>query len=74
MTFDLRDVRKTSNRKAIELTIQRLGDRLGNAGLPHAWRTNKAYDFPNHRPPELAHGDILQDTLFDVVQTVVVFV
>ena len=56
------------------LTPEALGDATPQGGLPHPWRAVEADDGGLHIPLELQYRQMLQDTLLDALQTIVLAV
>ena len=74
VTLDLRDICQTTDRETEELPIERASDRLANGRLSHARRTNETDDLAFDRTAELANREELEDTILDVLETVVILV
>ena len=55
-----------------ELAPQRLGDALAQRGLARARRAGEAEDRALHVLLELAHGQVLEDPLLDLLEVVMV--
>src|SRR5438132_1472907 len=71
---DLCLVVDATRREPHELTAEGARDRLTQAGLPHSGRTDKAQDRRTQRLRALPDGHVLQDSFFDFLHAVVVFV
>src|SRR3546814_11615158 len=63
-----------AERHAHEVAAGRPRDRLAQAGLADAGRANQAEDRALQLARALLHGEILKDTLLDLLQTVMVVV
>lgn len=74
VTFDLSDVGETADREAEKLSVQSPGDRLANAGLSNSGRTDEADDLPFYCTAQLSDGEELKNAVFDVCETVMVFI
>ena len=74
MTFDFGDIRQSTDRETEELPVKRASDRLANGRLSHARRTNETDDLAFDRTAELANREELEDTILDVLETVVILV
>ena len=71
---DLRLVVHAAQAHAHELAPGRLGDALAERGLADAGRADEAQDRALARGIELAHREVLEDALLDLVEAVVVLV
>ena len=65
---------QTAQRDAYILAVQCLGYGFTQRGLAHARRSVEADDGRFHVAPQLQHGQMLDDALFHLVETVVVLV
>jgi hypothetical protein len=65
-------VAQTAQGDAHELASGRTGDGLSDAGLTGPRRTDKAQDGSLYLSDLLLHGQVFQNTLFDLGQAVVV--
>ena len=74
MTLDLRDIRQTSHREPEELPVECTSDRLADGSFTDTRRTSKTDDFAFDSTPKLADSEELQDTVLDVLQTIVVLI
>ena len=74
MAADLRLVLHAAQRQAHELAAQRARDRLAERGLAHAGRPDEAEQRALHLVLQLAHREVLDDALLDLLQAVVVLV
>ena len=74
MAADLGLVAHAAERDAHELALHRPRDRLAERGLADAGRADEAQDRPLHVALELAHGEVLDDALLDLVEVVVILV
>ena len=74
MPADLGLVAHAAHADALELAAHRLGDRLAQARLAHAGRADEAQDRPVQVGLELAHGQVLEDAVLDLLEVVVVAV
>ncbi len=68
MPADLGLVAHAAQREAEELAPHRFGDAAPQRGLAHAGRARQAQDGPAVVGLQLAHGQVLDDALLDVVQ------
>ena len=71
---DLGLVADAAERDPHELAVHRARDRLAERRLADAGRADEAEDRPLHVALELAHGEVLDDPLLDLVEIVVVLV
>ena len=71
---DLRLVVHAAQAHAHELAPGRLGDALAERGLAHAGRADEAQDRALARRIQLAHREVLEDALLDLLEAVVVLV
>jgi hypothetical protein len=74
VSLDLRDIRQTTHREPEEFPVKSARNRLSDGGLSHTGRTDKADDLALDSPAQFADGEELQYTIFDVLETIVVFV
>ena len=74
MAADLRLVTYAAERQPHELSSGGAGDGLGQRGLAHSGRPDKAQNGATGLLDQLTNGQELQDPLFDLDQTVVVLV
>ncbi len=74
MTADLGFVAHAADREAHELAAHRLRDRLPERGLADARRSDEAQDRPRQLVLQLAHGEVLDDAILDLLEIVVVLV
>ena len=75
MAADFGLVAHAAERNADELAVERAGDRAAERCLADAGRADEAEDRPLHLlPAQLAHGQVLEDALLDLLEIVVVFV
>ena len=74
MAANLGFVAHAAERDAHELPLHRARDRLAERRLADARRADEAEDRPLHVAFELAHGEVLDDALLDLVEVVVIFV
>src|SRR3546814_1738103 len=74
VTADLGFITHAAERHAHEVAAGRPRDRLAQAGLADAGRANQAEDRALQLARALLHGEILKDTLLDLLQTVMVVV
>ena len=74
VSADLRFVAHAAERDAHELPLHRPRNRLAERRLAHAGRADEAQDRPFHVALELAHGQVLDDALLDLVEVVVILV
>ena len=72
MAAHLRFVAHAAERHAREAPAQRLRDALAERRLADARRPDEAHDAAARRPVERAHGEILEDPLFDGLEIVVI--
>ncbi len=72
MTAHLGLVAHAAERHAHERPARGVGDRLPERGLAHARRTGQAQDRAALSAGHLAHGQVLEDALLDVLEAVVV--
>src|ERR1041384_339014 len=74
MSAKLGFIAHAAQRHALEFAAHRSGDRLSEAGLADAWRANEAEYWCFGFWVELDHRKMLEDSLFDVFQIVVIFI
>ena len=75
MSADLRLVAHAAERDADELAVERAGDGAAERGLADAGRSDEAEDRALHLlSAQLAHGEVLEDALLDLLEVVVVLV
>ena len=74
VTADLRLVMNAAEADAHELAPERARYAFAEARLSNTGRAHEAQDRPLHVVFELAHGEVLDDPLFDLVEVVVVLV
>ena len=74
MSFYLRYVCQATDGEAEELPVQSTSDRLANGRLANTRRTDKADDLAFDCTAELANSEELQNTILDVLETVVVLI
>ena len=75
MATNLRLVAHAAQRHAHVVAADGAGDRAAEAGLADARRSDEAEDRRAQAiAGQLAHGDVLEDALLDLLQSVVVFV
>ena len=74
VTLDLGDVGQTTDRKPEELPLQGSGDRLSNRRLSNTRRTNETYDLAFHGSAKLSDSQELQNSVLNVLQSVVVLI
>ncbi len=74
MPADLGLVAHAADADALELAAHRFGDRAPERGLAHAGRADEAEDRPVQVALELAHGEVLEDAVLDLLEVVVVAV
>src|SRR5262252_10724183 len=74
MTTDFGLVPDATQREAHEFAPQGARNRLPQRGLPYPWGAHKTENRPLHLLLELAHAEVFEDALLDLLQTVVVFV
>src|SRR6185503_12823047 len=61
-----------AQRHAHELAAGRFRDRLAERGFTHAGRSDEAQDWPGQLVRPLLHSEILDDTLLDLLQAIVI--
>ena len=71
---DLGLVPHPADRDPLELAAEGPGDRLAEAGLADARRADEAEDRPGRLRIQLAHGQVLEDPVLDLLHVVVVLV
>ena len=74
VTFNFRNVREAANRKSEELSIESASNRLANGRLANTRRTDEADDLALDRATKFSNREELENTVFHVLQTVVIFV
>ena len=74
MAADLGLVAHAAERDAHELALHRPRDRLAERRLADAGRADEAQDRPLHVALQLAHRQVLDDALLDLVEVVVILV
>lgn len=74
MTFDLSNISQTTNRESEELSVQCTCNGFANRGFSDTRRTNQADDLAFDRPAELTNSKELKNTIFDVLEAVMVFI
>src|SRR5579872_6453029 len=67
-------VTHTADGNAHELAAHRARDRLTKAGLADTGRADEAQDWPGQLLAQLADGQILDDTIFDFLEIVVILI
>ena len=72
MAADLGLVVRAAEAHALELDPERARDALAERGLADARRPDEAQDRAAALRVELAHGEILDDALLDLLETVVI--
>mmetsp|Transcript_105620 Transcript_105620/g.305638 ORF Transcript_105620/g.305638 Transcript_105620/m.305638 type:complete len:439 (-) Transcript_105620:898-2214(-) len=71
---ELGNIVHASDGEAVELAVEGSGDALADGGLADAWRADEAHDLALDRILEEAHSHMLQNALFDILQSVMVLV
>src|SRR5438270_3152899 len=74
MTADLGFIVQPTERHALELASQGARDGAAERGLAYSGRPDEAKDRPLHAGLQPAHGKVIQDAIFHLLQVVVVFV
>src|SRR5438309_2337805 len=74
VTADLRLVAYAAQRDAHELAADRARDRSSQRRLADAGGSQEAEDRPVHAAAQLAHGQVIEDAVLDVLEVVVILV
>jgi hypothetical protein len=74
VTLDFSDVGQPTNRETEELTIESTSNRFTDTSFANTRRTNEADNFTFNGTSELAYGQEFQDTILDILQTIMIFV
>src|SRR5262249_41192969 len=74
MASNLRLVVKATETEPLELSVQRSGDRPSEAGLADSGRPDQTEDWTFDFVFELADSERFDDSLFDLLEAVVIFV
>ena len=74
VTLDLRDICETAYREPEELPDQSASNGLSNGGLANTRGADQANDLALYGPPKLADREELQDTVLDILETVMVLI
>ncbi len=74
VTADFSLISYTAQRKTDEVPSGCPRNRAGERRLPHPWRANKAQDGPLDLLHQCLHGQIFQNSLFRLLQSIMIFV
>jgi len=74
VTLDLGNIVETTNGESVELSTERSSNTLSDARFTDTRRTAQTDDLSFHTAPQFADCEELQDTVFDVFQTIVIVV
>lgn len=72
--LDLRNIRQAADRETEELPVERASDRLANRCLSHTRRADETNDLAFDCSAELANCEELEDTVLDILETVMVLI
>ena len=74
MALDLGDVRQSTHREPEELPVESARNRLANARFPDSRGTYETNDLALDSAAEFSDRKKFEDAVFDILQTVVIFV
>jgi hypothetical protein len=74
MTFDFGHICQATNREPEELTVQSPCNGLANGSLANSRWTHEANDLSLYCSPKLSYSKELQNTIFDVFESVMIFI